>query len=401
MTSLPTGTVTFFFADVERSTALQQDPNLDYAAAVTLLRRLLRDAVSSHGGAETDAVGDEYVAAFADGRNAVLAAFAAQRSLRDAAWPSDTAVRVRIGLHVGTPVLGDEGYTGVDVVRASRIANAGHGGQIVVSGEMLPLVDGIPSRDLGEHRLEGLARPERIHQLLADDLPRDFPPLRNTISMLGAGITVVLADDTVLLRQGIARLLADAGFDVVAQSGTADDLLRHVAMHSPSVAIVDIRMPPTHTDEGLRAAAEIRQHHAGTGVLVLSQYVEAAYAMDLFSETTEGLGYLLKDRVADFDEFASAVRRVAEGGSALDSAVVAELFGRSRRNDPLALLTPREREVLELMAEGRSNQAIADRLFVTPRAVEKHVTNIFLKFDLPATTEDHRRVLAVLAFLSA
>ena len=314
MSSLPTGTVTFLFADVEGSTALQQDPRVDYAAAVTLLRRLLRDAVAAHGGAETDAVGDEYVAAFADGRNAVHAAFAAQRALRDAAWPSDTAVRVRIGLHVGTPVLSDEGYTGVDVVRASRIANAGHGGQIVVSDEMLPLVDGISSRDLGEHRLEGLTRPERIHQLLADDLPRDFPPLRNTISMLGAGISVVLADDTVLLREGIARLLADAGFDVVAQSGNPDDLLRHVAMHSPTVAIVDIRMPPTHTDEGLRAAAEIRQRHPGTGVLVLSQYVEAAYAMDLFSETTEGLGYLLKDRVADVDEFASAVRRVAEGG---------------------------------------------------------------------------------------
>ena len=401
MSSPPTGTVTFLFADVEGSTALQQDPHVDYAAAVIVLRRLLRDAVSAHGGWETDAVGDEYVAAFADGRAAVDAAFTAQRALRDAAWPSDTPVRMRIGLHVGTPVLGSEGYTGVDVVRASRIANAGHGGQIVISGEMLPIVDGIPSRDLGEHRLAGLARPERIHQLLADDLPRDFPPLRNTISMLGAGITVVLADDTVLLREGIARLLADAGFDVVAQSGNPEDLLRHVAMHSPGVAIVDIRMPPTHTDEGLRAAAEIRRNHSGTGVLVLSQYVEAAYAMDLFSETTEGLGYLLKDRVADFDEFASAVRRVAEGGSALDSAVVAELFGRSRADDPLALLTPREREVLELMAEGRSNQAIADRLFVTPRAVEKHVTSIFAKLELPPTTEDHRRVLAVLAFLSA
>ena len=248
---------------------------------------------------------------------------------------------------------------------------------------MLPIVDGIPSRDLGEHRLAGLTRPERIHQLLADDLPRDFPPLRNTISMLGAGITVVLADDTVLLREGIARLLADAGFDVVAQSGNPEDLLRHVAMHSPGVAIVDIRMPPTHTDEGLRAAAEIRRNHSDTGVLVLSQYVEAAYAMDLFSETTEGLGYLLKDRVADFDEFASAVRRVAEGGSALDSAVVAELFGRSRQDDPLSLLTPREREVLELMAEGRSNQAIADQLFVTQRAVEKHVTSIFVKLEFP------------------
>jgi DNA-binding NarL/FixJ family response regulator len=160
-------------------------------------------------------------------------------------------------------------------------------------------------------------------------------------------------------------------------------------------------MPPTHTDEGLRAAADIRDRFPGTGVLVLSQYVEAAYAMDLFATTTRGIGYLLKDRVADVDDFAAAVRRVAEGGSALDPAVVSELFGRTRQADPLASLTPREREVLELMAEGRSNQAIADRLFVTPRAVEKHVTSIFTKLDLPATTDDHRRVLAVLTFVRA
>jgi DNA-binding NarL/FixJ family response regulator/class 3 adenylate cyclase len=396
---LPTGTVTFLFADVEGSTALQQDPSADYAAAVTHLRRLLRETVAAHGGAEADAVGDEYVAAFASPTAGIDAAFAAQRALRDTAWPGGTVMRVRMGLHTGSPALGEEGYTGIDVVRAARIANAGHGGQIVVSGDMLSSLDRVPSRDLGEHRLEGLAQPERIHQLLADDLPRDFPPLRNTISMLGAGISVALAEDTVLLREGIARLLGDAGFEVVAQSGTADDLLRHVRMHAPRVAVVDIRMPPTHTDEGLRAAAEIRDRHPGTGVLVLSQYVEAAYAMDLFATTTRGLGYLLKDRVADVDEFASSVRRVAEGGSVVDPAVVAELLGRSRRDDPLSHLTPREREVLELMAEGRSNQAIADRLYVTPRAVEKHVTSIFSKLDLPATTEDHRRVLAVLAFL--
>jgi DNA-binding NarL/FixJ family response regulator/class 3 adenylate cyclase len=398
---LPTGTVTFLFADVEGSTALQEDPNVDYATAVALLRRLLREAVAASAGAETDAVGDEYVAAFADAPAAVEAAFAAQRGVRDADWPSGAAVRVRIGLHTGAPSLGEEGYTGVDVVRASRIANAGHGGQIVVSHETMSLIDGVPSRHLGEHRLEGLRSPESIHQLLADDLPRDFPPLRNTISMLGAGISVVLADDTVLLREGIARLLGDAGFDVVAQSDNPDDLLRHVGMHTPSAAVVDIRMPPTHTDEGLRAAAEIRDRFPGTGVLVLSQYVEAAYAMDLFATTTRGIGYLLKDRVADVDDFAAAVRRVAEGGSALDPAVVSELFGRSRQADPLASLTPREREVLELMAEGRSNQAIADRLFVTPRAVEKHVTSIFTKLDLPATTDDHRRVLAVLTFVRA
>jgi DNA-binding NarL/FixJ family response regulator/class 3 adenylate cyclase len=396
---LPTGTVTFLFADIEGSTALQQDPRVDYAAAVSLLRRLLRETVAAHGGAEADAVGDEYVAAFAEPVAGADAAFATQRKLRDTEWPDGATVRVRIGLHVGSPSLGEEGYTGLDVVRASRIANAGHGGQIVVSDELLHALNGIASRDLGGHRLEGLAQPERIHQLLADDLPRDFPPLRNTVSTLGAGISVVLADDTVLLREGIARLLSDAGFDVVAQSGAPDDLLRHVGIHRPNVAIVDIRMPPTHTDEGLRAAAEIRQRFPDTGVLVLSQYVEPAFAMGLFATITRGIGYLLKDRVADLDEFASAVRRIAEHGSVLDPAVVAELFGRKRRDDPLSVLTPREREVLELMAEGRSNQAIADRLYVTPRAIEKHVTNIFVKLGLPATTEDHRRVLAVVAFL--
>jgi DNA-binding NarL/FixJ family response regulator len=210
---------------------------------------------------------------------------------------------------------------------------------------------------------------------------------------------VALADDSVLLREGVARLLSEGGFEVVAQSGTADDLLRHVAMHRPDVAIVDIRMPPTHTDEGLRAAQTIREKHPGTGVLVLSQYVEPGYAMELLADNAEGVGYLLKDRVSDVDEFTSAVRRVAEGGSALDPAVVSELVGRRRREDPVDELTPREREVLELMAEGRSNQAIAERMFVTLRAVEKHVTSIFTKLGLPATAEDHRRVLAVLAYL--
>jgi DNA-binding NarL/FixJ family response regulator/class 3 adenylate cyclase len=401
VSELPTGSVTFLFADVEGSTAQQRERPSEYPEAVALLRRMLREAVAASGGVESDAVGDEFVAAFFTPRSGAEAALAVQRALRDASWPGDMRVRVRIGLHTGTPSLGDEGYTGIDVVRASRIANAGHGGQILVSADTLAELGSAPNRELGEFRLQGLAGPERIHQLLADDLPRDFPPLRNTISMLGAGITVALADDTILLREGVARLLADSGFDVVAQSDNPDDLLRHVGMHRPSVAIVDIRMPPTHTDEGLRAAREIRQRFPETGVLVLSQYVEAAYAMDLFAESTEGLGYLLKDRVADFQEFATAVRRVAEGGSALDPEVVGELLGRTRKDDPLERLTPREREVLELMAEGRSNQAIADRLFVTLRAVEKHVTSIFVKLDLPATTDDHRRVLAVLASVRA
>ena len=218
--------------------------------------------------------------------------------------------------------------------------------------------------------------------------------------MAGAApIRVVLADDSVLLREGIARLLEDAGFDVVAQSGTADDLLLKVRSYSPDVAIVDIRMPPTQTDEGLQAAKAIREHHPGTAVLVLSQYVETGYALALLEESAEGVGYLLKDRVSDVDEFAAAVRRVAEGGSALDPSVVSQLVGRRRRDDPLGELTPREREVLELMAEGLSNAAIGARIFVTERAVEKHVASIFTKLDLPVSAADHRRVLAVLRYL--
>jgi DNA-binding NarL/FixJ family response regulator len=210
---------------------------------------------------------------------------------------------------------------------------------------------------------------------------------------------VVLADDSVLLREGIARLLEDAGFEIVGQAGTAEELLLRVRSYAPDVAIVDIRMPPTHTDEGLRAAQEIRDRHPGVGVLVLSQHVESGYALELLQGSAEGVGYLLKDRVSDVDEFAAAVRRVANGGSALDPEVVSRLVGTRRGEDPISQLTPREREVLELIAEGRSNQGIAEKLVVTERAVEKHVTSIFGKLRLPAAPEDHRRVLAVLAYL--
>jgi DNA-binding NarL/FixJ family response regulator len=215
----------------------------------------------------------------------------------------------------------------------------------------------------------------------------------------GEPLRVVIAEDSVLMREGIASLLEGAGFEIVGKSSTADDLLLKVRSYKPHVAIVDIRMPPSHTDEGLVAAKAIREQHPEVGVLVLSQYVEPSYAMELIADDAEGVGYLLKDRIPDVDEFRSSVRRVAEGGSALDPAIVTQLVGRRRGDEPLMTLTPREREVLELMAEGRSNQSIAQKLVVTERAVEKHVTNIFGKLRLPATAEDHRRVLAVLAFL--
>jgi DNA-binding NarL/FixJ family response regulator len=210
---------------------------------------------------------------------------------------------------------------------------------------------------------------------------------------------VVVADDSTLLREGVVRLLEEAGLEVVGQAGDGEDLLRKVRAHRPDVAVVDVRMPPTHTDEGLVAAREIRSELPEVGVLVLSQYVEIAYARELLAESAEGLGYLLKDRVTDVDALADAVRRVGGGGSALDPEVVSQMLGRARRDDPLAELTPREREVLGLMAEGRTNAAIAAELVVTERAVEKHVTGIFGKLDLPAGGDDHRRVLAVLRFL--
>jgi DNA-binding NarL/FixJ family response regulator len=212
-------------------------------------------------------------------------------------------------------------------------------------------------------------------------------------------VRVVIAEDSVLLREGTGRLLEESGFEVAGHAGDGEDLLRKVGAHKPDIAVVDIRMPPTHTDEGLRAAHRIRAEFPDTAVLVLSQYVEETYAFDLLSESTERTGYLLKDRIADIETFTDAVRRVASGGSALDPEVVGMLLGRRRREDPLAALTPREREVLGLMAEGRSNSAMADALVVSERAVEKHVTAIFSKLDLPPAVEDHRRVLAVLAFL--
>jgi DNA-binding NarL/FixJ family response regulator len=212
-------------------------------------------------------------------------------------------------------------------------------------------------------------------------------------------VRVVIAEDSVLLREGIGRLLEESGFEVAGHAGDGEDLLRKVGAHKPDIAVVDIRMPPTHTDEGLRAAHRIRAEYPDTAVLVLSQYVEETYAFDLLSESSERTGYLLKDRIADVETFTDAVRRVASGGSALDPEVVGMLLGRRRREDPLAALTPREREVLGLMAEGRSNSAMADALVVSERAVEKHVTAIFSKLGLPPAVEDHRRVLAVLAFL--
>jgi DNA-binding NarL/FixJ family response regulator len=208
---------------------------------------------------------------------------------------------------------------------------------------------------------------------------------------------VVLAEDSVLLREGLIRLIEEAGCQVVAAVGDGPSLVTAVAEHAPDVSVVDIRMPPTHTDEGLRAAVEIRRRAPGAKILVLSQYVEVTYAGDLFADRAGGVGYLLKDRVVDVDELTDALRRVAAGGTVLDPQVVSELF--AARRDPLATLTPREREVLALMAQGCTNTAICRRLVVSEGAVEKHIGNIFGKLGLPPSDSDHRRVMAVLTYL--
>jgi DNA-binding NarL/FixJ family response regulator/class 3 adenylate cyclase len=406
--SLPTGTVTLLCTDIEGSTVLVGRLGGDYARVLDQHRSIVRDAVLAAGGMEIDCRGDEMLLVFTDARAAVEGAVAAQRALAAHPWPDGSPVRVRMGLHTGEPAIEGSTYIGLDVHRVARISGAGHGGQVLVSQRTYELA-AWKARDLGPQPFKGLPEPERVYQVVADGLQFDFPPLRLEASAAGTtanasngnAMRIVVAEDSVLLREGIARLLEDAGLEVVGQAGTADELLLKVRSYKPNVAIVDIRMPPTQTDEGLRAAKEIREKHPDTAVLVLSQYLEPAYALELLSESAEGVGYLLKDRVADIPEFVAAVKRVGEGGSALDPSVVSQLVGRRRQDDPISQLTPREREVLELMAEGLSNSAIAERLVVTERAVEKHVTSIFGKLRLGADSDSHRRVLAVLAFLRA
>ncbi len=213
---------------------------------------------------------------------------------------------------------------------------------------------------------------------------------------------VILADDSLILREGLTRLLTEIGFEVVAQAGDGDELLAAAASGAFDVAIVDIRMPPTHTDEGLRAAREIRRRHPGTGILVLSQFARPSYALELLADGAEGVGYLLKDRVSDLADLADSVRRVGAGGSVLDPSVVSQLVGRPLSGpDPLEELSERELEVLGLMAQGRTNRAIAEDLTIAEHTVEKHVRSILGKLRIPASSDDHRRVLAVLRFLDS
>jgi CheY-like chemotaxis protein len=290
-------------------------------------RSLVRASVAERDGVEIDVRGDEFFVAFDDAAGAAHAAIAAQRAISSNAWPKDAELRIRMGMHTGEAIYADKDYLGIDVHKAARICFAGHGGQILLSEATHELVpEELERRELGAYRLRGLPTPERIFQLMAPDLPQEFPALRG-VDQDGdrpPALRVVLADDSVLLREGIALVLEHAGFDIVAQADNADDLLRLVDEHHPEVVVTDIRMPPGHADDGLRAAEEIRRKHPETAILVLSQYAEPAYARELLGTCASAVGYLLKDRVSDLEGFADAVRRVADGEVVLDPEIQIE-----------------------------------------------------------------------------
>jgi len=316
--------VTFMFTDIEGSTGLLQRLGTDYAAVLERHRELIFVAVTSNGGRIVDCRGDESFAAFDDGASAAAAAIAAQLALIAESWPEGVQVRVRMGLHRGRAQVVGDGYVGMAVHHAARVSQTARGNEILASAETLENLE-LESVDLGEHTLKGVPRPTRLIRVLAPGLPAEFPSLTADGAGAATVVRVALADDSVLLREGIARLLEEEGFEIVGQSGTAEDLLVLIDETLPDVAIVDIRMPPTNTDEGLRAAREIRRRHPRTGVLLLSQYVELENAVELLADDATGVGYLLKDRVADVEEFTQSIRRVAEGGVAVDVEILDQL----------------------------------------------------------------------------
>ena len=406
---LPGGTITFLFTDIEGSTRLLKRLGGDYYKLLLAEHHdLFRALFVEHAGREVDTQGDAFFVVFRRAKDAVATALAAQRAVAAHSWPQQADVRVRMGIHTGEPARAAERYIGLGVHRAARICSVAHGGQILLShatyavldDEMLP---DLRFRDLGEHTLKDLDRPERLYQLVVPDLPSDFPPLRGTGATVpdeaaaSAGERVVVADDSVLLREGLVRLLRDAGFAVVGTAANADELLQKVAELRPSIAITDIRMPPTQTDEGLIAAHEIRRLYPEMSVLVLSQYIEPRYATRLLEEYPERMGYLLKDRVSDIAVLADAIRRIDRGECVIDPTIVSRLMSRRRRGGAVAALTDDERELLALVAEGHSNESIAERFGADADGVEKDVEGLFAKLEIDTAPNDVRRALAVLA----
>jgi DNA-binding NarL/FixJ family response regulator/class 3 adenylate cyclase len=403
-TEVARGIRVFLIADIRGYTLFTQEHGDEAATRLAeSFARIVRDGVEDRGSL-IELRGDEALVAFDSPRDAIVAAIGLQsRFVDEALRQSNLPLYVGIGMDAGEAVPMEDGFRGGALNLAARLCSLAGPGEVLASREVIHLaraMEGVAYVERGEARLKGLTEPVHVIRVTP---AKDDPAERLTRAKVAPApsMRVVLADDSILLREGVARLLSDGGFTVVAQAGDAEELLAAVRADPPDVAITDIRMPPTHTDEGLRAAHEIRSEHPGVGVLVLSQYVETDYAMQLVSEGAAGLGYLLKDRVANVQEFTDAVRRVAAGGSVIDPEVVTRLVGRARQASPLDALSDREKEVLALMAEGRSNQAISERLYLSEKTVEGHVRNIFTKLNLSSAPDDHRRVLAVLTFLRA
>jgi len=346
-----------------------------------------------------DCRADEAFAVFSDPRNAVAAALNAQRELLDRHWPAGAAVRIRMGVHTGVAQADERSdFVGLDVHRAARISSAAHGGQILVSERTAELVDA-PLRDLGVYELPGLTERERLFQLEDRELPSEFPPPRSARRCDGGRIRVALADDSVLIREGIARLLEESGFDVITQAGTSEELMAQVEEYEPEIAVVDIRMPPSGSDEGLRAGQEIRRRFPNVGVLLLSQMLELQYALELLGADAERVGYLLKDRVSDVDEFTSALRRIAGGGCAFDAEIVSDLVERYADRDDSRAWTSRERELLALFAEGRSDDACAQRLSLPRTDCMAEISALLARIGVSPSARPSDRALAVLDVL--
>ena len=394
VSELPGGIVTFLFTDMENSTRIARVLGDEWPAVMTEHQRLLRTAFTAHSGHEVDTQGEAFFFAFANAHDAVRAALDGRRALAAHSWPGGIEVRVRIGLHTGQSEPKDGHYFGLAVHRAARIMSAGRGGQILLSASTFGLLADDPPvdvdfRDLGERELKGLDRPERLYEVLPHDVVERRESARR----------VVVADDSVLLREGIARLLADAGFEVVATAADANELLAAVDAQRPTVAITDIKMPPTHTDEGLVAAEKIRRDHPDIGVLVLSQYLDSRYAMRLLEHYPERVGYLLKDRVSDVAVLSDAVRRIAEGECVVDPTIVSRLMRRAREDGPLAELGDDEVELLSLIAEGRSDEAIGERLDIDRAVVGEAVGNVFSKLGVQGSPDELRRIVYALEVL--
>jgi DNA-binding NarL/FixJ family response regulator/class 3 adenylate cyclase len=386
-------------ADVRGYTSFTQ-ANGDAAAARLAARfaELTRGVVSERGGELVELRGDEALSAFGSAREAIAAAVALQDAFVGATVAEpDLPLLAGVGLDVGEAVPVEGGYRGGALNVAARLCSMAGPGEVLATAMTTQLagpLPGITVEDRGATRLKGIDQPLTVMRVRGPD-----DPAGRLAAVRGRTLRVAVADDSVLLREGVVRVLKESGFAVTAQVGDADALVAAVDDDPPDLCVTDIRMPPTYTDEGLRAAHRIRAQHPEVGVLLLSQYVETTFAVELVSAGAARLGYLLKDRVANVQEFTDAVRRVGSGGSVIDPEVVSLLVGRARVASPLDDLTGREKDVLGLMAEGRSNVAIAERLHLSVKSVEGHVRNIFGRLGLDDTPDDHRRVLAVLTYL--